>query len=250
MPSSATTQLCTLSLHDALPISGTHARSSGGDIHAGSHARHKRRLTLSRPATDEAFQLPQRHPRPARAARQRAGPCTIASGSGKGRSEEHTSELQSLRHLVCRLPPPPSSALFPYTTLFRSRGRTLGVQEETFMREAMHGTNAVSHFLGRRLTRLFSFLSATLGLLALLGSAQALARSQAVLEKVDRKSTRLNSSHLGISYAVFRHHPALHSFPTRRSSDLGDARSEFRRRHSCGKPCTAQTPSHTFSAGD
>src|SRR5262245_11269152 len=41
----------------------------------------------------------------------------------------------------------------------------------------------------------------------------------------DRKSTRLNSSHLGISYAVFclkssftcRH---LHSFPTRRSSDL------------------------------
>src|SRR5262245_48421455 len=34
----------------------------------------------------------------------------------------------------------------------------------------------------------------------------------------DRKSTRLNSSHLGISYAVHRH---LHSFPTRRSSDLG-----------------------------
>src|SRR5262245_53482403 len=33
----------------------------------------------------------------------------------------------------------------------------------------------------------------------------------------DRKSTRLNSSHLGISYAVLRD---LHSFPTRRSSDL------------------------------
>src|SRR5205814_591788 len=29
----------------------------------------------------------------------------------------HTSELQSLRHLVCRLP---RSTLFPYTTLFRS----------------------------------------------------------------------------------------------------------------------------------
>src|SRR5262245_65323482 len=26
-----------------------------------------------------------------------------ASGGGSGRSEEHTSELQSLRHLVCRL---------------------------------------------------------------------------------------------------------------------------------------------------
>src|ERR1035441_3135740 len=33
------------------------------------------------------------------------------------RSEEHTSELQSLRHLVCR----PVFLLFPYTTLFRSR---------------------------------------------------------------------------------------------------------------------------------
>src|SRR5437660_1030494 len=39
------------------------------------------------------------------------------------RSEEHTSELQSRGHLVCRLllvPRPPSSTLFPYTTLFRS----------------------------------------------------------------------------------------------------------------------------------
>src|SRR5690242_2344183 len=33
----------------------------------------------------------------------------------------------------------------------------------------------------------------------------------------DRKSTRLNSSHMSISYAV---HRDLHSFPTRRSSDL------------------------------
>src|SRR5947208_3056074 len=33
------------------------------------------------------------------------------------RSEEHTSELQSPDHLVCRLP---ISTLFPYTTLFRS----------------------------------------------------------------------------------------------------------------------------------
>src|SRR5687768_3129253 len=33
------------------------------------------------------------------------------------RSEEHTSELQSRLHLVCR---PPRSTLFPYTTLFRS----------------------------------------------------------------------------------------------------------------------------------
>src|SRR5690606_25966753 len=39
---------------------------------------------------------------------------------------------------------------------------------------------------------------------------------------VDRKSTRLNSSHVKISYAVFCFglHVHLHSFPTRRSSDL------------------------------
>src|SRR5205823_3823144 len=38
------------------------------------------------------------------------------------RSEEHTSELQSLAYLVCRLllRRPPTPTLFPYTTLFRS----------------------------------------------------------------------------------------------------------------------------------
>src|SRR5947208_1754238 len=39
------------------------------------------------------------------------------------RSEEHTSELQSPDHLVCRLRllrRPPLATLFPYTTLFRS----------------------------------------------------------------------------------------------------------------------------------
>src|SRR5262245_17857641 len=49
------------------------------------------------------------------------GPCTIRPSLDVLRSEEHTSELQSLRHLVCRLPP--LSPLFPYTTLFRSRSR-------------------------------------------------------------------------------------------------------------------------------
>src|SRR5690348_1530945 len=42
------------------------------------------------------------------------------------RSEEHTSELQSPVHLVCRLllvPRPPRSTLLPYTTLFRSPTR-------------------------------------------------------------------------------------------------------------------------------
>src|SRR5687768_710873 len=58
------------------------------------------------------------------------------------RSEEHTSELQSRLHLVCRLllSRPPSSTLFPYTTLFRSMGE----------RAVKH----VRKFLGQRLRAL------------------------------------------------------------------------------------------------
>src|SRR5262245_57072987 len=42
--------------------------------------------------------------------------------AGSDRSEEHTSELQSLRHLVCRLA---RLTAVPYTTLFRSRMASL-----------------------------------------------------------------------------------------------------------------------------
>src|SRR6266436_7027914 len=63
----ATTEIYTLSLHDALPISPTSIPAS--------------------PRTGST-------PRPAASAR---------AASGRGRSEEHTSELQSRLHLVCRL---------------------------------------------------------------------------------------------------------------------------------------------------
>src|SRR2546422_9123162 len=68
----ATTEIYTLSLHDALPISGTRGL------------------------------LPSR-------ALSREGPGPAALGGGdhrrrqRARSEEHTSELQSRLHLVCRL---------------------------------------------------------------------------------------------------------------------------------------------------
>src|SRR5438552_584650 len=58
-----------------------------------------------------------------RSSRGRGGPGWRSGRCCAGRSEEHTSELQSPDHLVCRLllvRRPARSPLFPYTTLFRS----------------------------------------------------------------------------------------------------------------------------------
>src|SRR3712207_7807007 len=75
----ATTEISPLPLHDALPISGRSTR--------GRRARVPARPTRSRPAARAARS-------PARASGRR---------SPAGRSEEHTSELQSRQYLVCRL---------------------------------------------------------------------------------------------------------------------------------------------------
>src|SRR5437868_9736864 len=69
---------------------------------------------------------------------------------------------------------PPRSTLFPYTTLFRSRyndGHALLCQ----------GSNAAPERTPRQWIRTARWL----------------------VKKQDRKSTRLNSSHVSISYAVF-----------------------------------------------
>src|SRR5690349_23998427 len=76
----ATTEIYTLSLHDALPISGAndtykHRTATGADLAARAGA---------------GLQPPGRI----------AGVPATARGH---RSEEHTSELQSRRDLVCRL---------------------------------------------------------------------------------------------------------------------------------------------------
>src|SRR5256885_9967889 len=72
---------------------------------------------------------------------------------------------------------PPRSTLFPYTTLFRSMLRLLG---------ALAGV-------------------AALAWLAWMARAQRSSRDEwlRLMDRTDRKSTRLNSSHLVISYAVF-----------------------------------------------
>src|SRR5689334_8463534 len=77
----ATTEIYTLSLHDALPISRPRGRFPG-----------------SRAAGRARAPSPRRRDR-----RDRAGLPPAVGGLGLARSEEHTSELQSQFHLVCRL---------------------------------------------------------------------------------------------------------------------------------------------------
>src|SRR3712207_6855364 len=74
----ATTEIYTLSLHDALPISARHRADRRG---RRAHADLRQRLP---PRPHRGRPLPAQH-------------------EDAGRSEEHTSELQSRQYLVCRL---------------------------------------------------------------------------------------------------------------------------------------------------
>src|SRR3712207_7683253 len=85
---------------------------------------------------------------------------------------------------------PPRSTLFPYTTLFRSRSS-----------RALRGLRTLAgDELGRqRAPRILSLLEQPV-----LGHPAAVGDPLALLHVAeDRKSTRLNSSHANISYAVF-----------------------------------------------
>src|SRR3712207_7524214 len=82
---------------------------------------------------------------------------------------------------------PPRSTLFPYTTLFRS-GRLVhgapGLEEldELFSGAVLVPVAVAAHDLDELVDRLLALAAGVQG---------------------DRKSTRLNSSHANISYAVF-----------------------------------------------
>src|SRR2546422_6549589 len=88
---------------------------------------------------------------------------------------------------------PPRSTLFPYTTLFRSRDhRNLDV------RGAVHGGGRVVEAAG--VERIEHELQEVVGY----ARRQLLERLvRRAVQRQDRKSTRLNSSHGYISYAVF-----------------------------------------------
>src|SRR3712207_7299929 len=83
---------------------------------------------------------------------------------------------------------PPRSTLFPYTTLFRS--------------EALHGqrVGAEAHDV-RRGGRLVGL--DLRGARRARGEEHGSEQGGTAHERADRKSTRLNSSHANISYAVF-----------------------------------------------
>src|SRR5258708_10641555 len=79
---------------------------------------------------------------------------------------------------------PPRSTLFPYTTLFRSKGVIAAAKGGNLI-EVIHATAASASLL--------DVIDADCGKLL----------RAAIRKRVDRKSTRLNSSHQIISYAVF-----------------------------------------------
>src|SRR3712207_7849415 len=83
---------------------------------------------------------------------------------------------------------PPRSTLFPYTTLFRSAGYLLFVPAARYYEPLSPGTINRMNVL------------AAVGYVVVVC---ALVRLASGLVARDRKSTRLNSSHANISYAVF-----------------------------------------------
>src|SRR5258708_25588247 len=86
---------------------------------------------------------------------------------------------------------PPRSTLFPYTTLFRSH-------REDAERQIQLGLGLFERLLGRRPTGMWpSEMAVGESIVDLVASAGVSWMIR------DRKSTRLNSSHQIISYAVF-----------------------------------------------
>src|SRR3712207_7499200 len=91
---------------------------------------------------------------------------------------------------------PPRSTLFPYTTLFRSRGMFIDILPEL---PPDDGTARVSFYLDPE-SDCAAMLARVRGSLAELSRFADLGACR-IAE--DRKCTRLNSSHANISYAAF-----------------------------------------------
>src|SRR5256885_11935795 len=91
---------------------------------------------------------------------------------------------------------PPRSTLFPYTTLFRSLQYFQRARTGEIMSRATNDLSAVRMMLGPGIMYLVNTVT-----VAVISLGFMIAISPRLT--LDRKSTRLNSSHLVISYAVF-----------------------------------------------
>src|SRR3712207_7039067 len=97
---------------------------------------------------------------------------------------------------------PPRSTLFPYTTLFRSEVRAVGDRPAGSLAAAhplVQTCTAILHHLG--VAPLYAAASTDAN--APLGRGIPAVTLGVTRGGGDRKSTRLNSSHANISYAVF-----------------------------------------------
>src|SRR5256885_13237913 len=96
---------------------------------------------------------------------------------------------------------PPRSTLFPYTTLFRSQGAAAADADERS--SGPDGGAGGGEVFGEGVWRVWDSVGRCAGCVAGRG-----------VDPGDRKSTRLNSSHLVISYAVFclkkKKHTSIH----------------------------------------
>src|SRR5204863_9631603 len=98
---------------------------------------------------------------------------------------------------------PPRSTLFPYTTLFRSQKRprswSAPIQEQQSRKAKLHHADGSP--------RGFGLHQSSRGVRRKVGNHGPQRRFIPLLQcrhsRQDRKSTRLNSSHVEISYAVF-----------------------------------------------
>src|SRR3712207_8711408 len=97
---------------------------------------------------------------------------------------------------------PPRSTLFPYTTLFRSPVHVAGEGLRPLVEVVVDVERATELLLARRDERLFARLAPGVVVLQTFAEVDAALGNQRAGRK-DRKSTRLNSSHANISYAVF-----------------------------------------------
>src|SRR5205823_1368509 len=124
---------------------------------------------------------------------------------GRARSEEHTSELQSLAYLVCRL---------------MLEKKKVSAEVDLVHQQTQNQVYGSSH-IGATAKDISNFFTdAVSGVVDIFhGIDKAVADTWNNFSK-DGKADGIGSNLSRIFFSGYGHHQDLHSFPTRRSSDL------------------------------